>query len=125
MTRRVFLPESVATWISDRLPIGELRKIHFRLGKRIPFWWVVPGRDFTGLTLWNRVYLAERCWRVDPLDRLTLELLLHELVHVLQYRRRPFSFPLRYLVDHVKYGYFRNPAEIEARAVAFEIAREL
>ena len=48
--------------------------------------------------------------------------LLHELVHVAQYRRNPVLFPLRYLIHHFRYGYDRNPAEVEARETASRLA---
>jgi len=118
MTRRVLLPENLSNWIAQHLPIGDLRSIRFRLGRRIPFWWVVPGGSFSGLTLWNRIYVVESCWFLEPIRRNTLELIVHELVHVLQYRRNPVTFPFRYVFDHLRYGYERNPAEVEARAVA-------
>jgi len=118
MTRRVLLPENLSNWIAQHLPIGDLSRIRFRLGRRIPFWWVVPGGSFSGLTLWNRIYVVESCWFLEPIRRNTLELIVHELVHVLQYRRNPVTFPFRYVFDHLRYGYERNPAEVEARAVA-------
>ena len=122
MTRKVFLPEDIAHWIEQRLPLGDLNRVQFRLGPRIPFWWIVPGGSFSGLTLWNRVYVVESCWFPEPIKRTTLELILHELVHVTQYRRNPISFPLRYVIDHLRYGYARNPAEVEARATAAMLA---
>jgi|KBSMisStaDraftv2_1062788.scaffolds.fasta_scaffold20321_4 hypothetical protein len=118
MTRKVVLPDHIISWIAQRLPLGDLSKIQFRLGPRIPFWWLVPGGTFSGLTLWNRIYVVESCWFLEPLRRSTLELILHELVHVVQYRRNPITFPFRYVLDHFRCGYGRNPAEIEARAVA-------
>ena len=118
MTRRVLLPENLSNWIAQHLSIGDLSRIRFRLGRRIPFWWVVPGGSFSGLTLWNRIYVVESCWFLEPIRRNTLELIVHELVHVLQYRRNPVTFPFRYVFDHLQYGYERNPAEVEARAVA-------
>jgi len=121
MTRRVLLPEHPARWIAEHLPVGDLNRVQFRLGSRIPFWWVVPG-SFSGLTLWNRVYVVENSWFLEPLRRSTLELILHELVHVVQYRRNPITFPFRYVLDHLRFGYERNPAEVEARAVAARLA---
>jgi hypothetical protein len=118
MTRRVLLPDHVTTWIARNLPVGDLSRVQFRLGPRIPFWWVVPGGSFSGLTLWNRIYVVEKFWSVEPLRRSSLELILHELVHVVQYRRNPITFPFRYVLDHLRYGYERNPAEVEARAIA-------
>jgi hypothetical protein len=118
MATRVFLPEDIANWISARLPLVDLSKVQFRLGPRIPFWWLTPHRTFNGLILWNRVYVVESCWRGDPVTRETLELVFHELAHVVQYRKNPVTFPLRYLINHMRYGYDRNPAEVEARETA-------
>jgi hypothetical protein len=122
MTRKVSLPEHLTRWIVQRLPVGDLSRIQFRLGSRIPFWWVVPWGSFSGLTLWNRIYVVENYWFVEPIRRSTLELILHELVHVVQYRRNPITFPFRYVLDHLRYGYERNPAEVEARAIAARLA---
>lgn len=121
MSTRVVLPQRVADWIAERLPVGNLNKIQFHLCRRIPFWWVVPGRTFAGLTLWNRIYVIEPCWCVEPLQRNTAELIVHELVHVLQYRRNPVLFPIRYLASHLKHGYDKNPAEVEARETAARV----
>src|SRR5215471_19227627 len=117
MTRKVVLPEYIALWIGKQLPLGDLSRVQFRLGPRIPFWWIVPGGQFSGLTLWNRVYVVESCWFLEPIRRTTLELILHELVHVVQYRKNPIMFPLRYVIDHFRFGYERNLAEIDARAI--------
>jgi len=78
----------------------------------------------SGLTLANRVYLrAEHC-PIDPSDKNTVELIFHELVHVLQFRRNPLRFPFRYLLDHLRYGYANNPAEAEARSFAAQRVHE-
>jgi uncharacterized protein DUF4157 len=53
---------------------------------------------------------------VHPEARLTNDLLRHELAHVRQWRERPFSFPLRYVLRHLQHGYECNPYEVEARA---------
>ncbi|MFN4247106.1 MAG: DUF4157 domain-containing protein [Flavipsychrobacter sp.] len=43
--------------------------------------------------------------------------LLHELQHVLQYKRDGFAgFIYKYLLNHIKHGYYNNPYEVEARA---------
>jgi hypothetical protein len=43
--------------------------------------------------------------------------LLHELQHVLQYQRDGFAgFIYKYLLNHIKHGYYNNPYEVEARA---------
>ena len=122
MSTTVFLPDEIANWVTARLPLVDLSRVRFRVGPRIPFWWLTPRRTFTGLTLWNRVYLVESCWQCNPVRPVSLELILHELVHVAQYRRNPVLFPLRYLIDHFRYGYERNPAEVEARETASQLA---
>lgn len=52
---------------------------------------------------------------VHPGVRLTSRLLRHELAHVRQWRQKPVSFPLRYVLNHLRYGYRANPYEVEAR----------
>jgi hypothetical protein len=122
MTTRVFLPDNIARWLTQQLPLAGLDEIQFRLCRRIPFSWLVGNRTLAGITFWNRIYLIEGNWRLEPASRSSLELVLHELVHVLQYRKHPFWFPFQYVIDHVRYGYDDNPAEIEAREVASKVA---
>ena len=61
---------------------------------------------------------------VHPDVQLTGRLLRHELEHVRQWRRHPLSFPARYLINHVRYGYHDNPYEVEARAAERTGGRE-
>lgn len=42
-------------------------------------------------------------------------LLAHELAHVQQWQKQPLLFPLEYLMQHIRCGYWNNPFEIEAR----------
>ena len=118
----VFLPEKLARRIAEYFPQLDLDTIQFRLCRRIPFSWLAGGKRFAGLTLWNRVYLLEDHWPPEPLTRVNVELIVHELAHVLQYRRNPLLFPLRYVIDHFRYGYESNPAEVEARETARSVA---
>ena len=53
---------------------------------------------------------------VHPDVQLTGRLLRHELAHVKQWQRYPVTFPARYVLNHLRYGYHDNPYEIEARA---------
>jgi hypothetical protein len=53
---------------------------------------------------------------VHPDAALDPRLLRHELEHVRQWRRYPLTFPLRYVLCHLRYGYHDNPYEREARA---------
>jgi len=52
---------------------------------------------------------------VHPSVRITTRLVKHELEHVRQWRRNRWSFPLRYVLNHLRYGYEANPFEVEAR----------
>jgi hypothetical protein len=65
-------------------------------------------RRFDGYTMWNLILLRE------PLQRTSLQLLVHELCHVWQMQHHPLRMPLSYLVR----GYARNPYEVEARGAA-------
>jgi hypothetical protein len=120
MSTRVFLPEVLEDWVSGQFGLSDIQAIHFRLCRRIPFSWLL-GRKLIGLTLWNRIYLLEDHWLSAQLPRGSVELVVHELVHVMQYRRNPLLFPLRYAIDHFRYGYDNNPAEVEARQIAARI----
>lgn len=53
---------------------------------------------------------------VHPRVTLTGRLLRHELAHVRQWQRYPITFPARYVINHLRYGYEANPYEVEARA---------
>jgi hypothetical protein len=126
MTGDVFhLPDALVQWIRIRLPgIGDPNEILFRSCRRIPFWWIPGNRNMSGLTLGNHVYVrAEHC-PIDPANKSTVELVFHELVHVLQFRRNPLRFPLRYLLHHLMHGYANNPAEIEAREIAARLVED-
>ena len=70
--------------------------------------WMLP-RKYVAITLGNHVYT-----RFANLEE---SILRHEEVHVRQWRRHGLlQFAALYLWYHVRYGYFRNPFEIEARA---------
>ncbi|HEX6560082.1 MAG TPA: DUF4157 domain-containing protein [Longimicrobiales bacterium] len=53
---------------------------------------------------------------VHPSMRVTARLVKHELAHVRQWQENRWAFPVRYVVNHLRYGYERNPFEVEARA---------
>ena len=77
---------------------------------RVPFW-LRP--DMLGVTLGRRIYFRRGAY--DPARRDGIELLAHELAHVRQYARG--MTVLKY-VWASRRGYWRNPYEVEARAVA-------
>ena len=67
------------------------------------------GRPAAAVTLGRTILFHPS---VEPGARL----LRHELAHVEQWRRHPFTFPFRYTAAHIRFGYRNNPFEIEARA---------
>lgn len=69
--------------------------------------WALGTSSAAAITLWNTVFLAHS----TPLGA---ELLLHELRHVHQFLERR-TFPVSYLWQSIRYGYARNPYEVDAR----------
>jgi len=57
---------------------------------------------------------------VHPGVRITDRLIRHELAHVRQWRAAPSTFPIRYVWNHIRFGYRDNPYEIEARQAEHE-----
>jgi hypothetical protein len=95
--------------------LGSLENISLKICPRIPFWWIPGNRNVQGLTLWNTIYITSSQCPVDLLDRRIVSLIFHELIHVEQFQRHPLLFPLVYVWGHLRYGYWNNPAEVEAR----------
>ena len=95
----------------------ELKRVRVYCGARLPFDWIPSFSRYVGLTLWNTIYLREP-FHLDDAD--SFELLFHELVHVAQFQRGTFKFPLSYLWWLCVRGYLNHPAEIEARRIAAE-----
>jgi hypothetical protein len=119
MSRRTALPDALAGWIRTHLPaLGDPHRIRLRVRERIPFWWIPGNKNACGLTLGNRIYLRAEYCPIDPANREAVQLVFHELAHVMQFREKPLLFPIRYLLQHIRYGYTGNPAEGEARQFA-------
>lgn len=76
---------------------------------RGPIRWFLEAFGFAGITLpWRTIYLLAE-WQHD------VDLRRQELVHIEQIDREgPVLFSLKYLWWLVRYGYERNPYEIEA-----------
>jgi hypothetical protein len=72
--------------------------------------WFLGQRSVAAVTLWRTVWIA-------PDVGLSGELLLHELRHVHQFQTSA-TFPLRYLWETLRRGYFRNRFEVDARNYA-------
>ena len=79
---------------------------------RGPIAWLLWLLGAVGITMpWGKVYMREP-WFEDRLTR------LHEVVHLRQIQRDgAVLFTLRYLWWQVRYGYWRNPYEVEAYAI--------
>ena len=121
----VSLPKDLIVWIEAKMPeLQGFSGVRIRICERLPFEWV-PGfmPTIKGITLWNTVYLKPSCHPLSLDDPDKMSLVFHELVHVCQFRRGWLSFPLRYLFDLVRVGYWNVPAEIEARSREKELVK--
>ncbi|MFT5508466.1 MAG: hypothetical protein ACI89J_001541 [Hyphomicrobiaceae bacterium] len=76
-----------------------------------PWRWFLKMAGFRAITMpWQSVYILHEHQHVEKLHR-------HELVHIEQIERDgPIKFTLLYLWYLVRYGYWRNPYEVEAYA---------
>src|SRR5689334_9219365 len=101
--REMILPDTLRSWIDANVRgLGQLERIRFIACRRIPFWWIPGNKRMCGLTLWSRVYVVTG--DDDPLsltDRDTIEIIFHELVHVTQFRKAPWWFPVEYFWNHL------------------------
>lgn len=80
-------------------------KVHYR--SRLARW-TLP-RKYVAVTLGNHVFTR--------LEHLEESILRHEAVHVRQWKRHGvLRFACLYLWCHFRYGYRRNPFEVEARS---------
>ncbi len=77
--------------------------------------WCLGQRAVSAITLWHTIWL-------DSESPPSEELLLHEIRHVAQFEASA-AFPLLYLWESVRRGYFRNRFEVDARAYAASRAR--
>ena len=77
---------------------------------------IVMRRAVEGLTLGNCILLS------DKACPFTYE---HELVHIRQFKKNPFVFPLFYVIDSAKRGYRKNVYEDEAYRLVEKSDHEL
>ncbi|HEY2377209.1 MAG TPA: DUF4157 domain-containing protein [Gemmatimonadaceae bacterium] len=110
----------VAALIGRRLTLSptlrarypELEGVRWRRGGipvNVAGWFLGQG-SAAAITLWRTVFLSPS---VSPDD----ELLLHEFRHVQQFEAS-LTFPLRYLWESARRGYFANRFEVDARDYA-------
>jgi hypothetical protein len=108
---------SLPTALSERYP--ELARVHWRRGGlpvRVAGWFLGQS-SAAAITLWGTVFLA-------PSAALVAELLLHEFRHVQQFEASA-TFPLRYLWESARRGYFANRFEVDAREYASRRLRRI
>jgi len=102
--------------LTDKFP--ELDAVKWREGGlpvRIAGW-CLGQRSAAAITLWRTVFLAPA---LEP----DAELLLHELRHVHQFEER-LTFPLQYIWESLRRGYYQNRFEADARAYAARRVRD-
>jgi hypothetical protein len=90
----------------------ELRELRYRRGG-LPLrigGWVLGQATVAAITLGRTIFLAAGT-RLDP------ELLLHEYRHVQQFAERK-TFPVRYIWESLRHGYYQNRFEVDARSFA-------
>jgi len=83
-------------------------------GQPVNIWkvrWLIPTWA-SGLTIGKDVFI-----RSTLKGQAQRNVIKHELVHVAQYIRLGWKFPLLYIYYHFKYGYWNNPFEVEARTL--------
>lgn len=85
--------------------------VELRAGRWLP---AVGGR-LSGMGRSAAAVTLGRTIVVHPDALLSGRLIRHELEHVRQWRRHPLTFPLRYALYHLRYGYRDNPYERAAR----------
>lgn len=76
---------------------------------RGPWLWLLKMTGLYGITMpWKTIYVLP-----EYID--WPELRQHELVHIKQIERHgPVKFTLLYIWYHIRYGYRKNPLEVEA-----------
>ncbi len=90
----------------------EFEELRFRRGG-LPLrigGWLLGQAGVSAITLGRTIFLA-------PTTRLDPELLLHEFRHVQQFRERK-TFPVRYIWESLRRGYYANRYEADARTYA-------
>lgn len=103
-------PEELSPELVQRWP--ELREARYRRGGLPPriAGWCLGRRSVAAITLWRTIWLGERV-EVDA------ELLLHESRHVTQFGAS-MAFPVLYIWESLRRGYWNNRYEVDARAYA-------
>lgn len=100
---------SLAPRLPDAVDVPE--DVRIRVGRWLP----ALGGRLSGMGRSAAAVTLGRTIVVHPDAGADARLLRHELEHVRQWRRHPLSFPFRYALYHLRYGYRDNPYERAAR----------
>ena len=103
-------PEELSRELVQRWP--ELGAARYRRGGLPPrvAGWCLGQRSVAAITLWRTI------WLDDGVDA-DAELLLHESRHVTQFGAS-MAFPVLYVWESLRRGYWNNRYEVDARAYA-------
>ncbi|HET9424923.1 MAG TPA: hypothetical protein VFO55_06080 [Gemmatimonadaceae bacterium] len=109
------VPETLPPSVAERYP--ELAQARYRRGGIPPRFagWLLGRPTVAAVTLWRTIWLGRRVQLDD-------ELLLHEWRHVEQFGASP-AFPLMYIWETLRRGYWMNRFEVEARDYAAQRIR--
>ena len=103
-------PEVLDPALRSRFPeLGEYRYRRGGLPPRIAGW-CLGQPSVSAITLWSTIWLGERTVA-------DAELLLHESRHVAQFGASK-AFPILYVWESLRRGYWNNRYEVDARAHA-------
>jgi len=109
---RITLQPLLIRWIDAKLPaLDGVQRVKIFACKKLPFEIIYHGQRFSGLTLWDRVYIRDTFVPMDSSNVDFVGILLHELFHVLQFKANPLLCPLKYLYLSARHGYWENPME--------------
>lgn len=109
-------PELLSAKLVDAFP--ELGAASYRRGGLPPrvAGWFLARRSVAAVTLWRTIWLGDH----TLLDE---ELLLHESRHVAQFEASRV-FPLLYIWESLRRGYWMNRFEVDARSYAARRVRD-
>ena len=126
MRKRIELPADLVAWLDAKMPeLGGAASVRVIVTDRLPFDWLPGDRErFCGITLWNTVYIRDTLGEFSAQNRAWVSLLIHEFVHVRQFRQGRMTFPLAYLFRLLTHGYDAHPAECEARIIEAQLMAE-
>ena len=123
---RIELSSDLLEWIDKNIPdLSGIQTVKLYSCERLPFEWLA-GRNSkpSGVTIANRIYIRSTLCPINSKDYSSLELLFHELVHVVQFRKNRLIHPLQYVWKLWRKGYWDHPMEQEARDRASELAEK-